>query len=125
MKFKLNYFLLAALIFSIEVLIASVFKEVVFVRAYLGDVLVVIFLYALAMSFYTFKTSRLLIAIFIFASLIEVLQYYHFAEWLGFGSNRLMMIVLGNSFCWGDLVCYAMGCLGVWVGEKIMDKMKN
>ena len=106
-------------------LIASVFKEVVFVRAYLGDVLVVIFLYALAMSFYTFKTSRLLIAIFIFASLIEVLQYYHFAEWLGFGSNRLMMIVLGNSFCWGDLVCYAMGCLGVWVGEKIMDKMKN
>jgi hypothetical protein len=50
--------------------------------------------------------------------LIEVLQYYHFAEWLGFGSNRLMMIVLGNSFCWGDLVCYAMGCLGVWVGER-------
>jgi len=86
----------------------------------LGDLLVVVFLYALAMSFYPFQKTKLLIAIFIFACFIEYLQYFHFAEWLGYGSNRLMMILLGNSFCWYDIGYYAFGCLIVFLYQTYL-----
>ncbi|MFC2273807.1 MAG: DUF2809 domain-containing protein, partial [Capnocytophaga granulosa] len=42
MKFNSKYFFAALIIFLIEVAIATLFKSVSFVRAYLGDILVVI-----------------------------------------------------------------------------------
>lgn len=111
MKFNLKYFLLSLVIFITEVLIATVFRKIFFVRAYLGDVLVVILLYTLVLSFFRVKNrSALVLGIFLFAVGIEVLQYFKLAEILGFAEGSVPYIVLGNSFSWLDVACYAAGC---------------
>lgn len=110
MKFNLKYFLIAVAIFVVEVLIATKLKDIFFVRAYLGDVFVVMLMYYFIKAFFDFEPLKLVIGIFIFSCLIEFLQYFHFGELLGFKDNRIVMIVLGNSFSWIDILCYFAGC---------------
>lgn len=117
MKFNLKYFIATIILFLIEVAIATVLKDVFWLRAYFGDVLVVILMYTFFLSFYDFNKTKLIIGIFNFACLIEFAQYFHFAEILGFKDNKLMMIVLGNSFSWIDILCYGAGCMVIYLVE--------
>ena len=117
MKFNLKYSLATIILFFTEVAIATVFKEIVWLRSFFGDVLVVILMYTFFLSFYDFNKTKLIIGIFIFACLIEFAQYFHFAEILGFRDNKLMMIVLGNSFSWIDILCYGAGCAIIYLVE--------
>jgi hypothetical protein len=117
MKFNLKYLIIAIVLFLIEVLIATKLKDFFFIRAYLGDVFVVILIYYFVLAFIDFNTTKLIIGIFIFSCLIEFAQYFHFAEVLGFKDNQLMMIVLGNSFSWIDILCYGVGCLILYISE--------
>lgn len=110
-KFCLGYLLFSILLFCIEVVIATVLKNNFFVRAYLGDVIVVILLYTLVKSFIKINSLKLIAGIFIFSCLIEFAQYFNIAEKLGFQKGTLMYIVIGNSFSWIDILCYAVGCL--------------
>lgn len=112
LKFNLKYFLLSFILFLVEVLIATLLKHIFFVRAYLGDVIVVMLLYTLVKSFFTIRDDRKLIAgIFIFSCLVEWAQYFHIADKLGLSPGSLMYIIIGNSFSWVDIACYAAGCL--------------
>ncbi|MDR6159482.1 hypothetical protein QF023_002998 [Chryseobacterium sp. SLBN-27] len=112
LKFNLTYFLISLLIFIIEVLIATVFKHIFFVRAYLGDVIVVMLLFTLVKSFVFIKNnSKLIFGIFIFSCLVEWAQYFSIAEKLGLRQGSIMYIIVGNSFSWIDIACYAAGCL--------------
>lgn len=111
LKFSLKYFMLTAVIFLVEVLIATKLKDIFFIRAYLGDVIVVMLLYTFALSFFEIKNKAALIGgIFVFSVFIEVLQYFKTADVLGFQPGSIPYIVLGNSFSWGDILCYAGGC---------------
>ncbi len=116
-KFSLKNLLIAIAIFLVEVLIATKLEDWFFVRAYLGDVFVVMLMYYFIKAFFDFEPVKLISGIFIFSCLIEFLQYFHFAEELGFKDNRLMMIVLGNSFSWLDILCYFAGCLVLFLIE--------
>lgn len=118
MKFNLKYFLIAIAIFIVEVLIATKLKDIFFVRAYLGDVFVVMLMYCFIKAFFNLNPAKLIIGIFIFSCLIEFLQYFHFGELLGFKHNRVMMIVLGNSFSWIDIICYCAGCVILFLIES-------
>lgn len=117
MKFNLKYLIIAIVLFLIEVLIATKLKDFFFIRAYLGDVFVVMLIYYFVLAFIDFNKTKLIIRIFIFSCLIEFAQYFHFAEILGFKDNQLMMIVLGNSFSWIDILCYGAGCLLLYMSE--------
>lgn len=118
-SFQFRYFVLAIAVFLTEVLIATIFKDIYFVRAFLGDVLVVVLLYFFVLSFYKVERKEvLLLGIFIFSVMIEVAQYFKIAEILGFQEGSVMYIVVGNYFSWGDIVCYAVGCLAMWGIEK-------
>lgn len=114
-KFSLGYLLLTILLFCTEVLIATVFKNNFFVRAYLGDVIVVILLYTLVRSFLKINSIKLISGIFLFSCLIEFAQYFNIAEKLGFKPGSVMYIVIGNSFSWIDILCYAVGCLLLFI----------
>jgi len=118
MKFNLKYFLITVIIFIVEVLIATKLKDIFFVRAYLGDVLVVMLIYYFIKAFFNLNPTKLIIRIFVFSCLIEFLQYFHFGELLGFKDNRIMMIVLGNSFSWIDILCYFAGCVILFLIES-------
>lgn len=123
MRFNLRFFLLTILILVIEILIATVFKDWVFVRAYLGDVIVVMLIYTFVLSFFNIqKKMKLILGIFAFSVCIEILQYFKTAEFLGFKKGEIAYIELGNSFAWEDILCYAVGCLLIWISIKIGNK---
>lgn len=110
-KFNLKYLLLTIFIFLVEVLIATVLKDQFFIRAYLGDVIVVMLLFTFAKSFLIVNDTKLILGIFAFSCVIEFAQFFNIAEKLGFQPGSLMYIVIGNSFSWIDILCYAVGCL--------------
>lgn len=121
MTFSYKFLLITIIIFLIEVSIATVFKNIVWLRSYFGDVLVVILIYTFILSFFEIKNKSLLnLGIFIFACLIEFAQYFHFAELLGFQDNKIAMIVLGNSFSWIDIFCYAIGSFCIFIFHKFL-----
>ncbi|MGE8556284.1 MAG: DUF2809 domain-containing protein [Chryseobacterium jejuense] len=123
-QFSLKYLLISIFIFLIEVLIATKLKDIFFVRAYLGDVIVVILLYTLVKSFFRVNNEKLILGILVFSCFIEVAQYFNIAEKLGFRPGSLMYIVIGNSFSWIDILCYAVGCLLLYLFVK-MTKGQN
>jgi len=116
-RFQKAYFLLALLLFVVEVLIAA-FAHDRFIRPIVGDFLVVIFLYCLVQSF--FKTSYLkaALAVLLFSYLVEVSQYFHLIYYLGLERSRLAHLVLGSGFEWVDLLAYTLGILLVIGIEK-------
>jgi hypothetical protein len=112
MKFNLKYFLLTIVLFISEVLIATVWKENVFVRSYLGDVIVVILIYTFVLSFFKIENNtKFILGIFVFSVLVETLQYFKIADVLGLKPGSIAAIVVGNSFSWIDILCYGIGCL--------------
>ncbi len=116
LRFSLVYFVLTLVLFGIEVLIATVWKDCFWVRSYLGDVLVVILLYTFVLSFFKVNKVKLIIGILIFSFGVEFLQYFKIADVLGLKKGSIPYIVVGNSFSWVDLGCYAIGCgLIYWV----------
>lgn len=110
MKFRLHLksFLIFLLIFMVEVLIALFVRDK-FVRPYGGDILVVIMIYYFLKSFIETKPINLAVGTLLFAYLVEIGQYFKMVEVLGVHENKLMTIILGSSFSWGDMVCYTVG----------------
>ena len=121
LQFSLKYFLISIFIFLIEVLIATKLKDIFFVRAYLGDVIVVILLYTMVKSFFRVNNQKLIGGILIFSCMVEFAQYFNIAEKLGFRQGSLMYIVIGNSFSWIDILCYALGCLLIYLFVKMTE----
>lgn len=124
MKFNLKYFILTILIFIVEVLIATIFKDFFWLRAYFGDVLVVVLIYTFIQSIFQLNKTKTIIGVLVFSFCVEFLQYFHFAEILGFGENKIAMIVLGNSFSWIDVLCYTIGAVLVWLIDVKLFKSK-
>ena len=110
-RFNIFYFLATVLLFLTEVVIATVLKNNFFIRAYLGDVIVVMLLFTFVKTFFHTENLRLIFGIFIFSCLVETAQYFKIADLLGFAPGSIPYIVVGNSFSWIDIVCYAAGCL--------------
>lgn len=109
MKNRLRYLIATLALLVIEVLIA-LFVHDNFVRPYVGDMLVVIVLYALVRIFIPEKCRLLPLWIFLFAVAVEVLQYFEIVRLLGLSNNRFMSVLIGGTFDWKDIACYAVGC---------------
>ena len=121
MKFNYQKFLSTNVIFFAEFSSATNFKNIVWLRSYFSDVLVVNLIYTFVLSVFEVKNKMLLnIGIFIFACAIEFAQYFHFAELLGFQNNKIAMIALGNSFSWVDILCYAIGSFCIFTFNKFL-----
>lgn len=115
-RFNLNCFIASVLIFLTEVLIATKLKNLFFIRAYLGDVIVVVLIYTFVLSFLDIKNKKVLIlGIFLFSCVIEFAQYFGIAEALKFEKGSIARIVVGSSFSWWDILCYSVGCLFLWI----------
>lgn len=111
-----TYLLLATILFIIEVLIA-LFVNDKFIRPFVGDVLVVIFIYCFLKIFWKAKTVMVATSVLLFAFCIEVLQYFHFVEVLGLSEYKILAVALGNSFSWHDFIAYTAGFLIILLFE--------
>ena len=116
MKTRLHYLISTVLLIIVEVLIA-LFVHDSFIRPFIGDVIVVIVVYTFIRIFIPKKWKMLPLGVFIFATGVEVLQLFHFADLLGFENNRFMQILLGSVFDFKDILCYAAGCLLLGIHE--------
>jgi len=117
LKFSLKYFLLALALFIVEVLIALYVHDS-FIRPYVGDYLVVIFIYCVVRSIYQAPVKRVAMGVLIFSYLIEIGQYFNLVGMLGLQHNRAARIIIGTSFAWSDLIAYTLGILTVLLVEK-------
>jgi xanthine/uracil permease len=120
-RFHKTYFLLAMLLFVTELLIALYLHDR-FVRPYVGDFLVVIFLYCFFHSFLKTNYVIVALAVLLIAYIIEVTQYFHLIERLGWQHFRLAHWILGSGFEWIDLVAYTLGIIVVISIEKTRRK---
>lgn len=109
-RFDLKSFLCFLLIFVIEVIIALFVKDSI-IRPYGGDVLVVILMYYFFKTFVKMSPLPLAIGVLFFAYAVEIGQYFNLVEVLNMQDNRIMRIVIGSSFSWGDMFCYTLGAI--------------
>jgi Protein of unknown function (DUF2809) len=116
--FNRKYFSLALILFSIEIVIAVFFRDK-FVRYFLGDLLVVIFLHCFIMSWLRLESTKVALSVLTFSFVIEILQYFNILNALGWENNKIAIIILGNSFDAMDLVAYTAGiAIVLWLENR-------
>ena len=113
---RLAFLAAAVLILAAEIYIAICVKGG-FVRHYAGDVLAVILLYALTRAAFAAPPSNLALKIFAFAAALELAQYFGVVQILGV-ENKILKAMIGGTFDFADLLCYAAGCVMAGVYEK-------
>lgn len=114
--FNRNYLILTVLIFLTEVSIALFVKDRI-IRPFVGDVLVVVLMYCFLRVFLRFEPNRLAFSAFLFACLIEVLQFFDYVKILGLENNRILSVAMGRTFEWSDFAAYFFGFLTIVFGE--------
>lgn len=107
-QFDAGYSALAAALLFTEVTIA-LYAHDDFVRPYLGDVLVVIFLYCAVKSLVREAVFTPVFLVLLFAYGVETLQYFDFVGRIGLRDSRLANVIMGNYFTWTDMLCYTAG----------------
>ena len=118
---RLAFLAAAGVILAIEIYIAICIKGG-FVRHYAGDVLAVILLYALARAIFSVPPLNLPLKIFAFATALELAQYFGAVQILGI-ENKILKVMIGGTFDFADLLCYAAGCVLAGLYEKFESKI--
>ncbi|GKU26376.1 DUF2809 domain-containing protein [Clostridium folliculivorans] len=121
MKINIRYILSFIILFIIETLIALYVHDAI-VRPYIGDILVVILLYTLVRGIITKRIKFLPVYLFLFASAVEVIQYFKFIDLLHLRSNRVASVILGTSFDIKDILCYLAGSIILIMWEQFVDR---
>ncbi len=111
---RLLYFFCTSFLFIIELLIA-LFVDDRIVRPYVGDILVTILVYCFIRMIIPTGIRLLPLYVFLFACVVEFLQYLNFIEIIGLSDNRTAKTVMGTFFSWIDIICYGSGCLACWI----------
>ncbi len=119
-RFAVEPFLIFILIFVIEVLIA-LFVNDSFIRPYGGDILVVMLMYYFVKSFINTQAIYIVIGVVLFAYLIEMGQYLRLVDVLNMQDNKVMRVIIGSSFSWGDIICYTLGGFICYIIDRKKD----
>ena len=98
---RLVYLTLFLLLLAVEIMIGMYVHDS-FVRPYVGDMLVVILLWALVRIW-------LSAAVYIFSVIVELTQLIPLVDLLGI-KNHLVRVLMGTTFVVEDLFAYATGC---------------
>ena len=120
---RLAFLAAAGMILAIEIYIAICVKGG-FVRHYAGDVLAVILLYALTRAAFGAPPLNLPLKIFAFAAALELVQYFGVVQILGI-ENKILKVMIGGTFDFTDLLCYAAGCVLAGAAEKFESKISQ
>jgi hypothetical protein len=113
------YLLVTICLLCTEIAIAFFVKDKI-IRPYIGDLLVVILIYAFVKIWISNRELLVAISVFVFACFIELLQYFHIVEVLGLDGNKVATVIIGSKFNTLDIVMYLMGTIAVIVTEKFL-----
>lgn len=121
---RLIFGVTALMLLAIEIIIGIYATG--WIRYYLGDVLVVILLYAIIRTVSPDKPGKWFILptlVLIFSFATEFLQLWGFCDRFGI-TNRLLRIIIGTGFSVLDLVCYTIGIIPCYVSEYLIEKRR-
>ena len=120
------YALLFILLLALEAAIALFVRDA-FVRPYGGDVLVTLLIGCFLRILFPRRIRRLPLCVFLFAALVECLQAIDIVSLLHLQGSPLLSTLIGRTFSFADLLCYAVGCLALFgldrlIGKNFFDK---
>ncbi|WP_052265457.1 DUF2809 domain-containing protein [Ruegeria sp. ANG-R] len=108
-RFSIRHFVAALLLFTVLVVIAMFVRDS-FVRPFVGDAIVVTFLYCLVGSvFGTSNPTKLALTVVLFSFAIEFMQYFEVLSLMGLNGYPALRVVFGATFDWMDLISYSLG----------------
>ena len=107
---RIIYAILFSMLLLTEIIIA-LFVHDNFVRPYIGDILVTVFLCCFCRIVIPKGVPLLPLYVFIFAALVETAQYFDVVKLLSLENNAFISTIIGRTFSFIDLLCYAVGCL--------------
>lgn len=110
LHFSFKNFIIASIIFLIEAFI-GLYSTDQFVRPYLGDVIVVLFVFYALKTIIKTSNLRLAVASLLIAYLVEWSQHLQLISRLGLQNKLWAKLILGTSFSWTDILCYTVGFL--------------
>ena len=122
-KSSLVFLVVFVLLFAVEALIA-VYVHDDFVRPYVGDMIVTVVVWSFARIIFPDKFKLMSLYVMIFAILVEVGQYFNYVELLGV-TNPILVTMMGTSFAWADIACYAVGCVIAAVADFLLFRKKS
>lgn len=96
-----------------------------FIRAYLGDVLVIPLIYCFVRIFYTRPNKLLPALVGGLGVLAEIIQYFNFCEIFGIDRGSLLGIMLGSVADIRDVLCYAAGVILIYFAEFWLAKFNT
>lgn len=123
-RLRRRYALIFLVLLAVEVCIA-LFVHDRFVRPYLGDVLVVVVLYAFVRIWLPTGRPWLVWAVTAFACCVELGQAVGLVDLLGLGHIRFFRVLLGTTFDWHDLGCYLAGGGLILLTESLSSKARR
>ena len=119
---RLVFLAVFVFLFFVEVLIALYVHDD-FVRPYVGDMIVTVVVWAFARIVFPDRFKLMSLYVMIFAILVEVGQYFNYVDLLGI-TNPILVTMMGTSFAWADIACYAVGCVVAAVADYIIFRKK-
>lgn len=121
-KKRLVFLAVFVFLFFVEVLIALYVHDDI-VRPYVGDMIVTVVVWAFARIVFPDRFKLMSLYVMIFAILVEVGQYFNYVDLLGI-TNPILVTMMGTSFAWADIACYAVGCVVAAVTDYIILRKK-
>ncbi len=122
--FSQKYFFWSFTLFLVLVYIA-LFVNDQFVRPFLGDVIVVGWLYLCLKSFTKFNSYMLAHFVLLIAYVVEASQYLNLVTLLGLKHIDAVRIILGATFDWLDLLAYTIGWSCILFIERCRIQLVN
>ncbi len=112
-----TYILVFFLLLAIETFIALFVNDAI-IRPYMGDVLVIFLMYVFIRGVVLKPIRFLPVYLLIFASFVELAQYFHIVDILNLNGNRVASTIIGNSFDIKDVLCYLIATITLIILEK-------
>ncbi len=122
-KAALGYAAAFILLFVTEIIIGIYGLGIV--RAYVGDVLIVMLLYCLIRIFTKALPRTLPLWMFGLGCAAEIMQYFHLSDLLGFERGSLPATLIGTSASWWDVVSYAIGAALIYAAMFVLHKLSE
>lgn len=124
MKRRLPYILAFVALLLVEIYIGLYVRDR-FVRPYFGDVLVTMLLCCLVRSIQPKGLRLLPIYVMVFATVVEITQYFDLVALVGLEHNAFISTLMGRSYSYKDLICYAVGCAAFGAVEWACKRRKK
>ncbi len=124
MKLNLKYLIVFFILLIVEIII-GVFVRDAIIRPYVGDILVVILMYAFIRGIIKKPVKYLPIYLFIFSCIVETAQYFRIVDILHLRKYKILSTIMGTSFDIKDILCYLIGTVILIIWERVERKINS